>query len=80
MSASVLTAPKPITKPDRFADAPWLKWVIAITVSFAAILEVVDSSIVNVALPDMQGNLGATLSEVGWVITGYGIALSLIHI
>lgn len=77
MSASVLSAPKPITKPDRFADAPWLKWVIAITVSFAAILEVVDSSIVNVALPDMQGNLGATLSEVGWVITGYGIATAI---
>lgn len=58
-------------------DKPWLKWVIAITVSFAAILEVVDSSIVNVALPDMQGNLGATLSEVGWVITGYGIATAI---
>ncbi|HEY9732218.1 MAG TPA: DHA2 family efflux MFS transporter permease subunit [Drouetiella sp.] len=77
MTASTLTTSNSITKPDRFANAPWLKWVIAITVSFAAILEVVDSSIVNVALPDMQGNLGATLSEVGWVITGYGIATAI---
>jgi len=62
---------------ERISKSPWLKWIIAITVSFAAILEVVDSSIVNVALPNMQGNLGATLSEVGWVITGYGIATAI---
>jgi MFS transporter, DHA2 family, multidrug resistance protein len=77
MTASVEAKPKSINPPGKYADAPWLKWVIAITVSFAAILEVVDSSIVNVALPDMQGNLGATLSEVGWVITGYGIATAI---
>src|ERR1700722_20619166 len=53
---------------------PMLKWIIAITVSFAAVLEVLDSSIVNVALPDMQGTLGATLSEIGWVVTGYACA------
>jgi DHA2 family multidrug resistance protein len=52
----------------------WLKWAIALTVSFAAILELIDTSIVNVALTEMQGNLGATLSEVGWVVTGYSIA------
>lgn len=51
-----------------------MRWIIAITVSLAAILEVLDTSIVNVAIPYMQGNLGATLSEVGWVITGYGVA------
>jgi DHA2 family multidrug resistance protein len=51
-----------------------MRWIIAITVSLAAILEVLDTSIVNVALPYMQGNLGTTLSEIGWVITGYGIA------
>ncbi len=66
-----------ISTEEKIKTSPWLKWVIAITVSFAAILEVVDSSIVNVALPNMQGNLGATLSEVGWVITGYGIATAI---
>jgi DHA2 family multidrug resistance protein len=56
------------------AEGGWLKWAIVITASFAAILEVVDVSIVNVALPYMQGNLGATLSEIGWVSTSYSIA------
>lgn len=51
-----------------------LKWAIAVTVSLGAILEVIDTSIVNVALKDMQASLGATISEIGWVITGYAIA------
>ena len=37
-------------------------------------METVDTSIVNVAIPDMRGNLGATLSEIGWVSTGYTMA------
>ena len=37
-------------------------------------MEVIDSSIVNVALPYIRGKLGATLSEVGWVVTGYAMA------
>src|SRR5712675_1564429 len=59
---------------QRAAEQGWLKWAIALSASFAAVLEVIDVSIVNVALTPMQGNLGATLSEIGWVITGYGIA------
>jgi DHA2 family multidrug resistance protein len=59
---------------QRAKDGGWLKWAIVLTASFAAILEVVDVSIVNVALPYMQGNLGATLSEIGWVSTSYSIA------
>lgn len=51
-----------------------VRWMITVAVSMGALLEVVDTSIVNVALPHIQGNLGATLSEVGWVITGYAIA------
>ncbi|WP_275941765.1 MFS transporter [Nostoc sp. UIC 10630] len=51
-----------------------LKWAIALTASLGAILEVIDTSIVNVALTDMQASLGATVSEVGWVVTGYAIA------
>ena len=58
----------------RAAGQGWLKWAIVVTASFAAMLEVIDVSIVNVALPYMQGNLGATLSEIGWVSTSYSIA------
>ncbi len=52
----------------------WLPWAVLITASLGAILEVIDVSIVNVALTHMQGNLGATLSEISWVVTGYSVA------
>ncbi len=48
--------------------------IITVTAIFCALLEIVDTTIVNVALNDMKGNLGATLNEVGWVITAYAIA------
>ena len=40
----------------------------------AVMLEIIDTSIVNVALPDMMGNLGATVDEISWVVTSYIIA------
>src|SRR4030095_2553557 len=72
VAADALSFSSPLA--ERAARQGWLKWAIAITVSLGAILEVIDVSIVNVALTHMQGNLGATLSEIGWVITGYGMA------
>ncbi|MFL5562967.1 MAG: MFS transporter [Gemmatimonadaceae bacterium] len=50
------------------------KYLIAISVTLAAVLELIDTSIVNVAIPHMMGNLGATLDEIAWVSTGYIIA------
>jgi DHA2 family multidrug resistance protein len=50
------------------------KWAIATAVSLGALLEIVDTSIVNVALTEMQAALGATLSQVSWVVSSYGIA------
>ncbi|MDQ6830789.1 MAG: DHA2 family efflux MFS transporter permease subunit [Gemmatimonadota bacterium] len=50
------------------------KYLIAVAVTLAAVLELIDTSIVNVAIPDMMGNLGATLDEIAWVSTGYIIA------
>lgn len=50
------------------------KWLIAIAVALGALLEVVDTSIVNVALTEMQNSLGATLSEVSWVVSSYAVA------
>lgn len=58
----------------RAAEQGWLKWAILFAGSFSAVLEVIDTSIVNVAMPHMQGNLSATLSEIGWVSTGYTMA------
>jgi len=47
--------------------------IITITSIFCALLEIVDTTIVNVALNDMRGSLGASLTEVAWVITAYAI-------
>ena len=54
------------------------KWVIAGTVLTGTFMAVLDSSIVNVALPHMSGSLGATLEEITWVATGYLLANVLI--
>ena len=50
------------------------KWIIAGTVLTGTIMAVLDSSIVNVALPDMSGTLGATIEEITWVVTAYILA------
>jgi MFS transporter, DHA2 family, multidrug resistance protein len=50
------------------------KWAIAIAVSLGALLEVIDTSIVNVALSDIQASLGATLSQASWVVSSYAVA------
>src|SRR6185295_19716774 len=47
------------------------RWIILFGLITAAILEVLDTTIVNVAMPQMAGNLGATHEEIGWVSTGY---------
>ncbi len=54
------------------------KYIIAFAVVLAALMQVIDSSIVNVALPDMMGNLGASLDEIAWVSTGYILASVII--
>lgn len=47
--------------------------IITITAICCALLEIVDTTIVNVAMKDLQGTLGATLNEAAWVITAYAI-------
>jgi DHA2 family multidrug resistance protein len=56
------------------AEQGFRKWIITITVIMASLLELIDTTIVNVSLPDIQGNLGATLEDVAWVVTGYAVA------
>jgi DHA2 family multidrug resistance protein len=55
-------------------DSYKFRWIIAITVTLASILEILDTSIVNVAIPHMMGTLGATLDQITWVSTGYIVA------
>ena len=51
-----------------------IRWIILVAVMMGTILEVLDISIVNVAIPKMMGNLGATVDQISWVSTGYIIA------
>src|ERR1700742_3218922 len=50
------------------------KWLVAVAVALGALLEVVDTSIVNVALTNMQNAFGATLTQVSWVVSSYAVA------
>src|SRR3954451_37521 len=53
-------------------------WVIAMTVTLATFMEVLDTSIANVALPHIAGNLGATADQSTWVQTSYLVSNAII--
>jgi MFS transporter, DHA2 family, multidrug resistance protein len=50
------------------------KFIIVLTTVSAAVMELIDTSIVNVALSDMSGSLGVSIEDMSWVITSYAIA------
>ncbi|MCL2777869.1 MAG: DHA2 family efflux MFS transporter permease subunit [Polyangiaceae bacterium] len=50
------------------------KWLVAVAVALGALLEIIDTSIVNVAVADMQAALGATLTQMTWVVSSYAVA------
>ena len=54
------------------------RYIIAIVVTLATTLEMLDNTVVGVAIPSMMGNLGATLDEIAWVTTGYAVANAII--
>jgi DHA2 family multidrug resistance protein len=56
------------------AEHGFRKWIITITVILASLLELVDTTVVNVSLPQIMGNLGATLEDAGWLVTAYAVA------
>lgn len=56
------------------AEVGLKKWIITFTVITASLLELIDTTIVNVAIPQIQGNLGATLEDIAWLSTGYAVA------
>lgn len=62
------------TADDDLVEFGIRRIIITITAVLCALLEIVDTTIVNVALNNMRGSLGATLTDVAWVITAYAIA------
>ena len=72
-------APKTITQPTHEVHefSSTRKWVIAFSVMLGTVLEVLDSSIVNVSLPHMQGSFSASVDEIAWVVTSYLVAAGI---
>jgi len=54
------------------------KYMIALAAILASLMQVIDTSIVNVAIPHMMGELGASIDEIAWVSTGYILASVII--
>ncbi len=66
------TALQPVWRPK------YNPWVIALTVTLATFMEVLDTSIANVALPHIAGNLSASQDESTWVLTSYLVANAIV--
>jgi MFS transporter, DHA2 family, multidrug resistance protein len=68
--------------PKRIAQENWRPktnpWLIAAVVAMAAFMEVLDTSIANVALPHIAGSLGASQDESTWVLTAYLVANAIV--
>src|ERR1700722_16317120 len=71
-----------LEKPKEQAYAPWVPkynpWLIALTVTLASFMEVLDTSIANVALPHIAGGLSASEDEATWVLTSYLVSNAII--
>jgi DHA2 family multidrug resistance protein len=86
LSAATTATPAPggvtVNNPQEVALAPWKPrvnpWLIAMTVALAAFMEVLDTSIANVALPHIAGSLGASTDEGTWVLTSYLVANAIV--
>lgn len=68
--------------PDQIQQATWKPkfnpWLIALTVTIATFMEVLDTSIANVALPHIAGSVGASQEEATWVLTSYLVSSAVI--
>jgi len=83
MAASTIELPSAgLPSAQHTIDKPWRPrinpWIVAMTVTLATFMEVLDSSIANVALPHIAGGLGATQDEATWVLTAYLVANAVI--
>src|ERR1700687_793571 len=73
MSSSESAAP-----PSLLSEPAVNPWLIAVVVSLAAFMEVLDTSIANVALPHIAGDLGASNDESTWVLTSYLVSNAIV--
>src|SRR5215510_2529249 len=64
--------------PDSASPPARNPWLIAVVVALAAFMEILDTSIANVALPYMAGNLGVSNDESTWVLTSYLVSNAIV--
>jgi len=77
--ATAVAPPLPLTAPRRAAVKPAINpWIIALTVTLATFMELLDTSIANVALPHIAGGLGRSYDEVTWILTTYLVANAVV--
>src|SRR5262249_60721778 len=60
------------------AAPPVNKWLVSVSIAFGSLMATIDSSIVNVALPNIRGELGASIQEITWISTAYMVAMVLV--
>jgi DHA2 family multidrug resistance protein len=77
MAASAATADPKLIAQDKWRPRV-NPWIIAATVAMAAFMEVLDTSIANVALPHIAGSLGASQDESTWVLTAYLVSNAVV--
>ncbi len=73
-AAAPTSGPPPAAPSAAAAQVVRYRWLIHLGLITAAVMEVLDTTIINVALPQMAGNLGATQTEIAWVSTSYILA------
>jgi MFS transporter, DHA2 family, multidrug resistance protein len=76
MSDAVATPPAPAAPADPSKQVN--PWIVAISVMFGTFMEVLDTTVVNVSLPHIAGNLSATIDESTWILTSYLVANAII--
>src|ERR1700693_4083951 len=73
-----MSAEKPAINPSSINPSSIKPWFIAVTVTLATFMELLDTSIANVALPYIGGGLGRSYDEVTWILTTYLVANAVI--
>ncbi len=67
-----------VAQDEQLVEYGTRRWLIVLGVMSATLLQVLDVTIVNVALPTIQGNMGANFDEGAWIVTGYIIAAVIV--
>ncbi|MCY1015728.1 DHA2 family efflux MFS transporter permease subunit [Pyxidicoccus sp. MSG2] len=73
-STIALNPPVAVPVPRKVTN----KWLVTLSVTFGTLMGAIDSSIVNVAMPQLRGSVGATVQEITWTTTGFVIATVMV--